>query len=63
MDLCPSENSSLVWMKTQLIMITSIPKSAPTNFGMESWYVDFELKLAHEDSTLKVQNLPLLILG
>jgi hypothetical protein len=38
-------------------------KVAPTNFGMESWCVDFEPKLAYEDSTLKVQNLPLLISG
>jgi hypothetical protein len=32
----PSGISSLIWMKTQLVMITLIPKSTPTNFGMES---------------------------
>jgi hypothetical protein len=40
MDFCPSSISSLIWMKTQSIMITLIPKSTPTNFGMESWCVD-----------------------
>jgi len=50
-------------MKTQPIMITLIPKSTPIDSGMEFWCVDFEPKLAHEDSTLKVQNLPLSILG
>jgi hypothetical protein len=40
-------------MKAQSIIITLIPKFAPTNFGMESWCVDSELELDREDSTLK----------
>jgi hypothetical protein len=52
MNSCPFDVGSLIWMKTQLIMITSTIKSTPNHSGME-FCVNFKPESIHADSKLK----------